>query len=72
MINVKLIQHTGEPEKVISAAAKLCYSSAGVDDILDGLDKDATERILTLLTDLGHESPIEHSSFTFAIEGVSR
>lgn len=72
MINVKLIQHTGEPEKVISAAAKLCYSSAGVDDILDGLDSESVERFLTLLTDLGHESPIEHSSFTFAIEGVSR
>ena len=72
MINVKLIQHTGEPEKVISAAAKLCYSSAGVDDILDGLDSENVERFLTLLTDLGHESPIEHSSFTFAIEGVSR
>ena len=72
MINVKLIQHTGEPEKVISAAAKLCYSSAGVDDILDGLDTEKTERFLNLLMDLGHESPIEHASFTFAIEGVSR
>lgn len=25
-----------------------------------------------MLTEIGHESPIEHASFTFAIEGVSR
>lgn len=72
MINVKLIQCTGEPEKVIAAAAKLCYSSAGAEDILDGLDKENTDRFLTMLTDIGHASPIEHASFTFAIEGVSR
>ncbi len=72
MIHVKLIQYTGEPEKVISAAAKLCYSNAGVDDILDGLDRDGIERFLNLLMDMGHESPVEHASFTFAIEGVSR
>ena len=72
MINVKLIQCTGEPEKVIAAAAKLCYSAANADDILDGLDRESTDRFLNLLMDLGHESPIEHASFTFAIEGVSR
>ena len=72
MINVKLIQCTGEPEKVVSAAAKLCYSSAGADDIMEGLDREGTERFLKLLMDMGHESPIEHASFTFAIEGVSR
>lgn len=72
MINVKLIQCTGEPEKVIAAAAKLCYSSAGADDIMDGLEREGTERFLKLLMDMGHESPIEHASFTFAIEGVSR
>ena len=72
MINVKLIQCTGAPEKVIAAAAKLCYSAANADDILDGLDRESTDRFLNLLMDLGHESPIEHASFTFAIEGVSR
>lgn len=72
MINVKLIQCTGEPEKVISAAAKLCYSAAGVEDILERLDREHTDRFLKMLTDFGHESPIEHASFTFAIEGVSR
>lgn len=71
-IHVKLLQYTGEPEKIVSAAAKLCYSSSGADDILDGLDEAKIESFLGMLMDLGHESPIEHVSFTFAIEGVSR
>lgn len=71
-LHVELLQHTGEPEKIISAAAKLCYSSSGVKDVLDGLDKEKVEKFLKMLMDLGHESPIEHVSFTFGIEGVSR
>ena len=71
-LHVELLQHTGDPEKIISAAAKLCYSSSGVADILDGLDAEKVQKFLNMLMDLGHESPIEHVSFTFGIEGVSR
>ncbi len=71
-MNVELLQHTPEPEKIIAAAAKLCYSSSGIDGILDGLDKEKTEKFLNRLMSLGHESPIEHITFTFGIEGVSR
>jgi len=69
---VKLLQYTNDPEKIISAAAKLCYSSSGVQDVLDGLDEAGVQKFLTMLMDLGHESPIEHVSFTFGVEGVSR
>lgn len=71
-LHVELLQYTGDPEKIISAAAKLCYSSSGVKDVLDGLDSEKVEKFLKMLMDLGHESPIEHVSFTFGIEGVSR
>ena len=71
-MNVELLQHTPEPEKIIAAAAKLCYSSSGIDGILDGLDAEKTEKFLNKLMSMGHESPIEHISFTFGIEGVSR
>ena len=57
---------------VVAAAAKLCYSDAHITDLLDGLDEEKTARFLTMLSDLGHASPIEHASFTFGIEGVSR
>lgn len=71
-MNVKLIAHTPLPEKVISAAAKNCYSAADVDTLMEGLTEEKTESFLTMLTEIGHASPIEHASFTFAIEGVSR
>ncbi len=72
MIKVELLAHTPEPEKIIAAAAKLCYSSSSIDGILDGLTKENTDKFINMLLGLGHESPIEHITFTFGIEGVSR
>lgn len=71
-MNVQLIAYTPDPEKIVASAAKLCYSSSQVKDIMDGLDEEKTQKFLNMLMDLGHESPIEHISFTFGIEGVSR
>jgi hypothetical protein len=34
---VKLLGHTPEPDRLVSAAAKLCYSRVGAEDILEGL-----------------------------------
>lgn len=71
-MKVTLLQHTPDPEKIVAAAAKLCYSDSGVENILDGLDNEKTEKFLNMLMSLGHASPIEHVTFTFGIEGVSR
>ena len=72
MLNVKLIACTPDPEKTIAAAAKICYSSSDAETIMEGLTPEKTEGFLDMLTEIGHASPIEHASFTFAIEGVSR
>lgn len=72
MAKVELIAYTPDAEKLVAASAKICYSPAEASTILDGLTPEKTEKFLQMLTDLGHESPIEHASFTFAIEGVSR
>ena len=72
MINVKLIAHTPEPEKLVAAAAKLCYSSAGAEDIMENLTEEKIESFLDMLSSMGHDSPTEHVTFTFAVEGVSR
>ena len=40
MLHVTLIAHTPEPERVVAAAAKLCYSKVGVTNLLDGLMQD--------------------------------
>ena len=71
-MKVKLLAHTPEPEKLIAAAAKNCYSSSNIDNVLEGLTEEKTENFVNMLSEIGHESPIEHVSFTFAIEGVSR
>ncbi|KGN01685.1 FAD-dependent thymidylate synthase [Clostridium botulinum] len=71
-LKVRLIEYTPNPEKVIASAAKLCYSAVGVDDILEGLDEENIQGFLNKLMSYGHMSPIEHVSFTFAVEGVSR
>jgi thymidylate synthase (FAD) len=72
MLKVTLIGHTPDPERLVAAAAKLCYSDQSVEGLLDGLTPDKTAGFIGMLMELGHESPIEHVSFTFAIEGVSR
>lgn len=71
-MNVKLIAYTPEAEKLIASAAKLCYSRGGVDEIEKNLTQDKVEKFVGMLQSYGHESPIEHVSFTFAVEGVSR
>jgi len=71
-MKVKLIANTPMPERVVAAAAKLCYSPVGVEEITENLTKEKTENFVNMLMDIGHESPIEHVSYTFAIEGVSR
>lgn len=72
-MNVKLLAHTPNPEAVIASATRLCYSSATIDDLMKkSEDKDKTREYIDMLMSLGHESPIEHVSFTFGIEGISR
>ena len=39
---VTLIAHTNDPEKTIAAAAKLCYSDAHIETLLDGLTPEKT------------------------------
>lgn len=72
MLNVKLLAYTPEPERVVAAAARLCYSSVGVDALLEKSTPESDAKFVRMLASMGHASPIEHASFTFGIEGVSR
>lgn len=72
IMKVELITYTPDADKLVAAAAKLCYAKSDIDTLMDKLTPDRVESFLKLLGDLGHESPIEHASFTFGIEGVSR
>ncbi|MBN2064510.1 MAG: FAD-dependent thymidylate synthase [Sedimentisphaerales bacterium] len=67
---VTLIQHTPNPEQVIASAGKLCYA-ADTDNILQHSPQDC-QKFISMITGIGHLSVLEHVSFTFYIEGVSR
>ncbi|SKC91420.1 FAD-dependent thymidylate synthase [Maledivibacter halophilus] len=71
-LKVNLLRYTPDAEKLVASAAKLCYSSVGVDKIEEKLNDESIDKFLDMLMGMGHESPIEHVNFTFAVEGVSR
>lgn len=71
-MNVELIQYTPDPEKVIAAAARLCYSPDPVPELLEKLDDKKVADFVQKLRSMGHLSPFEHVSFQFSIDGVSR
>ncbi len=70
--NVKLLSFTPDAEKLTAMAAKLCYSPSGIEDISEGLTGEKASAFIEKIVDMGHLSTIEHASFTFGIEGVSR
>lgn len=71
-MHVELIAHTPDPERVVAAAGRLCYSEVGAARLKDNFSRAEVVALLQHLTASGHLSPTEHVSFTFAIEGVSR
>jgi len=73
-MKVVLVSHTPNPEQLVASAAKVCYSSLTPEEIIDrvGENEEQTAKYLDMLVQLGHESPIEHISFTFCVSGVSR
>jgi thymidylate synthase (FAD) len=71
-LNVVLLRHTPEPEEVVAIAAKLCYSASGVDELKQKIEARDQAAFVEKLASIGHLSPIEHVSFTFGIEGISR
>ena len=71
-LKVILLAHTPDQEKVVATAAKLCYSSSDISSLIDGLTEEKTAGFIEMLASIGHESVMEHTSFTFGIEGISR
>lgn len=67
---VKLITHTENPDTLVAAAVKLCYSPRPFEELLKNSEDDGA--FIDKLFEKGHLSPFEHITFTFYIEGVSR
>jgi len=71
-MKVRLLRFTQDAELVCAAAAHSCYSSRTSGELMKTMDKERAERVLDKVLGSGHYSVIEHASYTFSLEGVSR
>ena len=71
-LHVELISHTPLPEQVCALGAKLCYAKADVNALRERVSSQDQSAFLERIMQSGHMSVLEHASFTFAVEGVSR
>ena len=72
IMQVELLYHTPEPERAVATAARLCYAPVGASELMESLSDEEIRRVLTTILAGGHLSTLEHASYTFAIDGVSR
>jgi len=71
-MDVRLLYHTPDPERAIAAAARLCYAPVGAAELLEHMTDEAVAKVLKTVITSGHTSTLEHATYTFAIDGVSR
>lgn len=71
-LHVTLLRHTLSPEEVVALGARLCYSRATIGDLEQKIAAKDQQAFVERLLNMGHESVLEHASFTFGVEGVSR
>lgn len=74
---VTLLTRTPNALSLIYAAFRQCYHAGYVGDMWERLlageiSRDKQSDFVTRVVASGHDSPVEHVSFSFAIEGVSR
>ena len=68
-MKVTLLAYTQNADAICAAAGKSCYSEKSSQDLLNA---DNPEKVLGKIVGMGHHSVIEHATFTFSVEGVSR
>lgn len=71
-MDVRLLNHTPDPERAIAAAARLCYAPVGAAELTETMSDEGVRRVLKTIITSGHTSALEHASYTFAVDGVSR
>ena len=71
-MQVELLYHTPDPERAVATAARLCYAPVGASELMESLSDEDIRRVLRTILTGGHLSTLEHASYTFAIDGVSR
>lgn len=71
-LNVSLVSHTADSEKIVALAAKTCYSKSELTALREAVNSKDQTAFVRKVMGMGHDAILEHATFTFAIEGVSR
>lgn len=70
--NVVLLRYTPAPDEIAAMGARICYSPMDIAALEEKVEGASQEKFLRGVMESGHHSLLEHASFTFGIEGVSR
>jgi len=71
-MQVSLLYHTQDPERAVATAARLCYAPVGAAELMENMSSEEVAKVLKTIMKSGHHSALEHASYTFAVDGVSR
>jgi len=71
-MKVKLIAHTPNADKVCGTSALVSTSEGSYADLYENSSDEKASKVLERVVGYGHESVVEHASFTFSVEGISR
>lgn len=71
-MNVELLQYPEHPERAVATAARLCYAPVGATELMETMPPERVQSVLSTIMKSGHFSTLEHVSYTFAVDGVSR
>lgn len=71
-MRVCLLNYTKNCEELVAKAAKLCYSDSSISDLIEKVDKQDIQSFIKKIISIGHHSVLEHISFSFGVEGISR
>ena len=71
-LRVSLLQHTPDPDRTVAIAGRLCYAPVSAADLNEHMSAEDVSKLVHILVRSGHHSALEHASFTFAVDGVSR
>ncbi len=71
-LRVSLLQHTPDPDRAVAIAGRLCYAPVSAADLKQEMSDEDVAKLVRILVRSGHHSALEHASFSFAVDGVSR
>ena len=71
-LRVQLVRHTYNPQELVALGARLCYAGGTLDSLVEKISGNDQEAFVQKVMGMGHDSVLEHASFSFLVEGVSR